>query len=215
MSHKHNISIFFLLALGIIIIIFFGVSTVRDRQARVAKNNPFEGIARPQFYSESPNEGEDSASLVLFEYGDFACPACREMHPVVERIFAAYGDRVLHVWKDFPLHPGFSQGAAVAARCADKQGKFWPYHDLLFSKQVELGEIDLTKAAQSLNLDLDKFSSCLKDQAVAELAQRDFLEGQALGVNLTPTFVIGDQAFSGVVSFEDFESIVLAELAKL
>jgi len=184
-------------------------------RSRANQENPFQDITRPQFYSESPSEGEDNASLALFEYADFACPTCREMQPVVERIFATYGDRVYHVWKDFPLHPVVSAQAAVAARCANIQGKFWPYHDLLFSKKVELGEVNLTGAAQALNLDEDKFSRCLEDKDVAELVQRDFLEGQALGVQLTPTFIIGDQAFSGVASFEDFESIVLAELGKI
>lgn len=215
MSHKHNLSLAALLGLGIVVIAVFGVSVTKELRQSSADKNSYAGITRPQFYSESPSEGEDSASLALFEYADFACSACREMQPVVERIFAAYGDRVEHVWKDFPLHPVISKPAAIAARCAASQGKFWPYHDLLFSKQLELGEIDLTKAAQALGLDGDKFSRCLEDKEVAKLVERDFLEGQALGVDLTPTFVIGDQAFSGVVSFEDFESIILAELAKL
>jgi len=215
MSTKHNASIFFLIILGVVTIFLLGVSTVRERNARADKNNPFAGIVRPQFFSESPSEGDDSASLALFEYGDFACSACREMQPAVERIFAAYGDRVFHVWKDFPIHPGLSQPAAAAARCAGVQGKFWPYHDLLFSKKVELAELDFKEAAQSLGLDAKKFDECLADGDAAELVERDLLEAQALGIDTAPTFVIGGAAFSGVASFEDFEALVLAELAKL
>lgn len=212
MPTKHNSAIALLIITGIGVMVFFIWQTLQDA-GKNSPANPYAGLERPVFYPESPWEGDDGARLAIFEFGDFACPACREMQPVVEKIFAKYGSRLAHIWKDFPIHPDTSKKSAIAARCAFRQENFWPYHDWLFKEQANIKSLDFSVGAKNLGLDQAKFLTCLSDKKVLDYVERDFLEGQAIGVSETPAFVVGNSAFSGIVSFEDFEKIVLQELA--
>lgn len=214
MPDKHNNAIAGLVILGLGVTVFFIWQTLQDIN-QPDNGNPYADLTRPVAYPESPLEGNDGSKLQLFEFGDFACPACGQMQPAVEKIFAKYGGRLAHVWKDFPIHPDISNQAALAARCAGRQGKFWPYHDRLFKEQASLAKLSFTDMAKGLGLDEAKFNACLADKKVIDYVQRDFLEGQAIGVVETPAFIIGNSAFAGVISFEDFEKIVVEELNKL
>ncbi len=215
MSAKHNFAMAVLTALGVVLILAFGWQLRQNARRSRPDVNPYAGIAYPELYAESPREGASGAKLVWFEYGDFACPACGSMQGVVAQIFAKYGDRTLHIWKDFPLHGEVSEKAAVAARCAARENKFWPYHDWLFKEQANLDKIDYDAGAALLGLDQAEFLSCLDDKNIMAQVERDSLEAQALGVDITPTFVVGERAFSGAVSYEDFESVIVEELGKI
>ena len=73
--------------------------------------------------------------MTIVEFSDFHCPFCKRVVPTLAQLESKYGDKVKLVFRDFPidsLHPGASK-AHEAARCADEQGKFWPYHDKLFA----------------------------------------------------------------------------------
>ena len=215
MSTKHNFTIILLIVLGIVTVFFLGVEVVRQSRADKSEVNPYAGIGRPIDYAESPQDGAAEARLALFEYGDFACPACRTMQPVVEKILTKYVGKLRHVWKDFPVHGDLSRRAAAAARCAGVEGKFWAYHDWLFAQQENLAKIDYSAGARAAGVvKLNDFTACLGEESRAKLAERDALEAEALGFEATPTFVIGDRAFSGIVSFEDFERVVQVELGK-
>jgi len=214
MSTKHNSAIVLLILLGLAVTAFFIWQTIKDIKKPEA-GNPYAGLTRPVAYPESPWEGDDGARLAIFEFGDFACPTCGAMQPIMEKIFAKYGSRLVHIWKDFPIHPDISRQAAVAARCALRQEKFWPYHDWLFKEQANIKSLAWADGAKNLGLDQAKFTACLADKKVLDYIERDFLEGQAIGVVETPAFVVGSNAFAGVISFEDFEKIVLSELANV
>lgn len=213
MSTKHNISIILLLVGGLILVLFFAWATIKEGRKNNSKN-PYEGITRPQLYRESPAEGAEDAKLTIFEFGDYLCTHCREAQAVVEQVFVKYGDRVRHVWKDFAFVSEESKRAAQAARCAQAQDKFWQYHDWLFKNQKDLGKLSYQQGAREFSLDLNKFTKCLSDEDKRKLVERDYLEGQALGLEETPLFVIGERAFVGVVEFEDFERVVVQELGK-
>ena len=92
--------------------------------------------------SKDPTLGKKDAPIVMLEFSDFQCPFCEKFFSGAEpQIIKDYVDtgKVLFVYKDFPLkqiHP-MAQKAAEAANCANEQGKFWQYHDKLFSKQIE------------------------------------------------------------------------------
>ena len=92
--------------------------------------------------ANDPTLGKKDAPIVMLEFSDFQCPFCgkfwRETLPQIKKDYVETG-KVLFVYKDFPLrqiHP-HAQQAAEAALCANEQGKFWEYHDTLFSKQTE------------------------------------------------------------------------------
>ena len=212
MSLKHNSVILLFVAAGLLVMIFFGLR-LKSNSDFFEKTNKLDNISRPIKYEQSPAEGQSNAKVVLFEFGDFLCSGCKNAQPVLDRIFAKYGDRILHVWKDFPVHGEDSIIAAIAARCAQDQGKFWDYHNWLFVNQDNLGETaSYLDGAEFLNLNLVEFSQCLNSQEKKEIVNRDSNEALALNVDITPTFIIGDSGLKGLPAFEDIERFILNHL---
>jgi protein-disulfide isomerase len=98
--------------------------------------------------------------------------------------------------------------AHEAARCAGAEGKYWPYHDLLFDKQPAFRRDDLLAYATELGLNRDAFAQCLDTHRFAANVQRDIAQAEALGVNSTPAFLINGRAVLGARPIEEFRSIV-------
>lgn len=162
-------------------------------------------------------QGEKDATVTLVEYGDFECPYCGRAYPIVKRLQEMEGNKILFVFRNFPLsevHP-HALHAAYAAEAAAKLGKFWEMHDLLFENQQALEDIDLLAYAKELNLDIPQFSEDMKTEEVIKKVQNDFISGVRSGVNGTPTFFINGQRHDG--SYElDFlmEAIEMAANTK-
>ena len=111
--------------------------------------------------------------------------------PVLEQVLEKYPNRVKLVFKNFPLrNHKFAMPAAIAALAADKQGKFWEFHDLLFKDYNRLNEQKIRDIAQQLNLDLEKFEKDQKDPRIRMMINRDLSEGNQAGVRGTPTVFI-------------------------
>ena len=100
-------------------------------------------------------------------------------------------DKVKLVFKNFPLrNHKFAMEAATAALAAEKQGKFWEFHDLLFKDYNRLNEQKVKEIAQQLKLDMEKFETDRKDPGIRRLINRDLAEGNRAGVRGTPTTFI-------------------------
>jgi protein-disulfide isomerase len=163
---------------------------------------------------ESPTTGASDLKVVLVEFSDFQCPYCAEAHKTIKQFMAKHQDEVTLVYKHFPLTPIHPQAmpAAKAAWAASQQGKFWEYHDALFSQPDKLSEEFYLATAKSLNLDLEKFE---QDRANADSAIEDDIQlAEALGLSGTPFFVLNGEAFSGAVQLSDLEK-ALARASKL
>src|SRR5262249_27086742 len=133
-------------------------------------------------------KGASQARVDVVEFGDFQCPICRSMEPVLKQLQTQYKNDVRLVWKDFPLdgHPD-ARSAAEAARCAADQGKFWEYHDKLFANQQALAKSRLKDYARQLKLEPGAFGSCV-DKMVHRADVDDALsEAANYGVAATPT----------------------------
>jgi protein-disulfide isomerase len=119
------------------------------------------------------------------------------------------------VYKDFPLptHPN-AQKAAEAARCAGEQGKYWEYHDLLFTNQSKLDVANLKKFAADLQLNTTRFNTCLDNGTYAEKIRQDVTEGQRVGVGGTPAFFINGRLLAGAQPFSAFQQIIDEVLAE-
>ncbi len=117
-------------------------------------------------------------------------------------------------WRDFPYQGQESVNAALAARAAQAQGKFWEYHDLLYAGQSGVFSEDvLYNLAREVGLDMNKFGDDLKNARYAEAINQDFQEGQRQGITGTPGFVINGQVVVGLQSPETFGRLI--EDAKL
>ena len=103
------------------------------------------------------------------------------------------------LYRDFPLQRKHPQAfmAAVAAECAEDQGKFWEYHDSLFANVRAQMRPDLERYAEELELNMDKFKACLDDPKMADEVRKDIADANEIGVNATPTFIVNGSLVSG------------------
>lgn len=156
-------------------------------------------------------------AITVVEFSEFQCPFCERVLPTVERILNEYKGKIRWIVKDFPL--GFhdrARPAAVAAHCASDQGKFWDMYDELFSNQRKLADEDLKKYAKNIGLNMDKFNTCF-DNPAEKLAiiEKNYREGEQVGVTGTPAFFINGRRLSGALPYEEFRRVLEEELAAL
>jgi protein-disulfide isomerase len=166
---------------------------------------------------DDPVLGSDTAPITLIEFSDFECPYCTKWHnEVFEPLMESYGDQIRFVYRDFPLNQIHSeaQPAAEAANCANEQGKYWAYHDLLFKGGTQaLNSENYIRYAEELDLDIDDFKECIESNRYVEEIMADHDEATKLGVRSTPTFFINGMAVVGAQPFEVFKRIIDKELA--
>lgn len=139
--------------------------------------------------------GRPSASVTLVEYGDYQCSHCAAAHPIIKKLLKDLGSDLLFVFRNFPLqesHPN-AMIAAQAAEAAALQDKFWEMHDLIYEHQDELDQDNLIYFAETLDLNVPKFSNDMNSQNVISKIENDFESGVRSGVNGTPTLFINDQ----------------------
>jgi protein-disulfide isomerase len=135
--------------------------------------------------------GSDDAPLTIVEYSDYQCPYCRQQEAALHQVLTKYDGQVRLIYRDFPMHQ-HSMDAAMAARCADEQGQFWPYHDALQHNGANLSTEGLETTARDLGLDLESFDSCLEDRKYEQAVLADQQMGVKSGVSGTPCLIIGD-----------------------
>lgn len=143
--------------------------------------------------------GPEQAPVNFVEYGDFECPSCGQMEPVLRAIRDWGGDNLRFVFRHFPLtgsHP-HAELAAEAAEAAGAQGAFWPMHDTLMANQQALASSDLTQYAAQLGLDVNAFNAALENHTYQPEVQADFMSGVRSGVGGTPTFYINGVRYDG------------------
>jgi protein-disulfide isomerase len=163
----------------------------------------------------APVRGPAAAPVTLVEFSDFQCPFCKQSQATLKQLLAQYAGKVKLVYRDFPLdqlHPQ-ARDAAEAARCANDQGKFWEYHDLLFAQSPEAGSGSLRRYAAQAGLDPVTFDRCLSSGIHREAVQRDVEEGTRLGITGTPAFFINGRPVLGAQQIEAFTRVIEEELA--
>lgn len=158
--------------------------------------------------SEGPSKGSARAPLVLVEFSDFECPACKKASKMVHQLLEEYGDKVRLVYRHLPLSMHkHAFAAAQAAVCADRQGKFWEMHDLLFS-DGELTDDALKGYATRLGLDLRAFDECVASESSRAAVAEDQRVAREAGLNSTPTFILNGRLVEGVRSLEEFKALI-------
>jgi len=145
-----------------------------------------------------PTQGPTDATLVLEEFSDFQCPACKSAQSTLKDVLATFGDRLNFRYYHFPLVTIHTQAfrAALAAECANDQGKFWEYHDLLFDNQPNFSRDDLVAYARQLDLNIDGesgFAACLDARAKTDIVRADMREGDNRNIGGTPTFFLNGE----------------------
>ncbi|HVJ15055.1 MAG TPA: thioredoxin domain-containing protein [Polyangiaceae bacterium] len=163
---------------------------------------------------DSPSKGPSDAPVLIVEFADFECPFCGAVKPVVDSLFEKFPGKVRLVFKEFPLsmHQN-AEGAARAAVAAQKQGKFWEMHGLLFENQTTLDSANIERLAQKAGLNLEQFKKDVASEAVADAVARDRKQGEALDLQGTPSIFINGRLFPTGQDFEqDIEAWIKLEI---
>ncbi|KKW44388.1 MAG: DSBA oxidoreductase [Parcubacteria group bacterium GW2011_GWA2_56_7] len=180
--------------------------------ATIARPNPndvFDVVS-----DDDPSIGNAEAKLTIVEFADFGCPFSREASFAIRALALTYGDRIRYIYRDFPipeLHPD-AQAAAEAGECADDQGKFWAYHDMLFQNQNDLSRPALRQYAASVGLNLAKFDQCMAGGRHRAEVLEDYQAGIDAQVFGTPTFFFNGQPVSGAIPLKDLQTLIEAFL---
>ena len=176
-----------------------------------------------------PVIGNEDAPITIIEFSDFQCPFCARFHtqtlPLILEEYIEQG-KVKLVFRDFPIqsiHPN-ALPAAVAAECANEQGKFKEMHDALFDNQNEWNKQETVKAlslfskyANEMQLDQETFDSCLTNGKYIEEIRKDLEDGRNYGVSGTPGFFVGNEKIGfvelkGAQPFDSFKKVIDAQL---
>lgn len=139
--------------------------------------------------------GQKDAPVVMVEFTDFQCPFCKRFHDTVfPDLVKKYVDtgklRIVSRNLPLPFHQN-AQPAALAAACANQQGKFWPMRERLFAKNDSLTTSNILGAAEGASLDLAKFKTCWEGKEFEAAVKKDSDEAGSVGITGTPSFVVG------------------------
>lgn len=176
-----------------------------------------------------PVRGNPDAPITIIEFSDFQCPFCARFHvQTLPSILEEYIDtgKVNLVYRDFPIqsiHPN-ALPAAVAAECANEQGKYWQYHDTLFERQNSWSKLDtgsvistFSQYATDIGLEQQQFDSCLGSGKYLQEVQQDLNDGRTYDITGTPGFFIGNEdigfvKIDGAQPFESFKKVIDSQL---
>ena len=164
------------------------LSPARRTRALLGTVETLIDLAAPVDEDRDHIRGPADAKVTLVEYGDFECPYCGQAEPVVRTLLHNMGD-LRYVWRHLPLtdvHPNAAL-SAEAAEAADRQGAFWPMHDLLLEHQ-ELRPVDLVRYAAELGLDVDRFREDLRRHVGAARVAEDVDSAGSSGAGTPDVF---------------------------
>lgn len=208
--------IYFLIIPAIIGILFGMIMIANQEESSTYSMN----LSKKNLFEGSTILGNPNAKISIVEFGDYQCTFCYKFHDnTFKKILDNYvtEGEVNFVYKDFPLNGPASAMASEASYCAQEQGKFWKYHDLIYQNWEGentgwLTRDALNRFAEDVELDVTKFNSCMNDskyrQKVLEIEQF----AREINIDATPSFIIFDDTNAyriiGAQPFEKFEQIL-------
>jgi protein-disulfide isomerase len=185
--------------------------------------DPYADVMKKIDITGRPTRGNKNAKVVVVNYDDLECPFCTRMHQTLfPELLKEYGDRVLFVYKDFPLseiHP-WAMHAAVNAGClaSENNDAYWDFADYVHANQSEVNS-EKTRNSQfdaldrialqngkKYNLDSDKLQACIKAQNDT-VVKASIKEGDSLGMTATPTIFVNGQEVDGALPASEVRSI--------
>lgn len=202
----------FALLAAILVLAFWQISnrSINNPSQVIENKNIANKLASEvKIFPFDPTLGQANSSLTIVEFGDFECVYCAEVATTLATAIKENPGKIKLVWKDFPL-PSHTNayGAAEAGQCAARQGKFWQYQEKLFVSQSSLSESTYLSIAREVGINYDKFSQCLENHETKPLVDQNINEGKAIGVDAVPFFVVNGQAWSGVLTESQLQSLL-------
>ncbi|MBI4411668.1 MAG: DsbA family protein, partial [Deltaproteobacteria bacterium] len=172
-----------------------------------------------------PFWGTPNAPVTIIEFSDFQCPYCRVAAANLKPSLAEYKKEVVFYFANYPLdsscNPNITRPmhtvactAAKAVLCAEREGKFWSYHDKVFENQKKLSKEMLLQIAESLEMNKEAFVQCLESEEINAKVKQDIELGTKLDVHGTPSIFINGRSFPAWRDREALRTIVDEELKR-
>ena len=172
-----------------------------EKTVNQIKAAPAAAAARPQ---ADPNKvyalavdgnamrGPKDARVTIVEFSDFQCPFCVQSKTLIDQVLEAYPKDVRFVYKQFPLTSihQLAMGASKAALVAQKHGKFWEMHDIMFANSRELQPEKLTEYAAKIGIDASRFQKDMNAPETQQAVEKEMADARAADVQGTPTFFV-------------------------
>jgi protein-disulfide isomerase len=210
---KVNPAVLLLVMVAAVAVVIVGLILLQNQAAR--KSVVISGRT-----GEGTSWGPQDAKVSIIAYSDFGCSHCANFALGQEKQLRAEYEptgNVRYEYRHFIISPPDTANAANASECAADQGRFWDYHDLLFSQQgvaqSPFAKANLKQYAAQLGLNTQQFDECVDQDSHLEKVYRETADGKDAGVSGTPTFFINGESIPGEVPYVQFKAAVDAGLA--
>lgn len=204
-------SVFFLGALRLAWLVIFFIFPAKASSQNLSVEETLAALGKEHAL------GSANAAVKIVEFSDFQCSFCKkfwaETLPKIKETYIKKG-KVRFIYRHFAILGKLSEQAAQAAECAGEQGKFWEYHDRLFTNQGAFTDGKLKRYGRELNLRDAPFGKCLGSGKYKEKVQGETAVAAFLGARGTPTFFVRGRLMVGAQPFEVFQSVIEEELRK-
>lgn len=198
---------------------YFHTDTYGQNSNEKIKALPLQDLIR----NGSPFQGKVSAPITIIDFSDFQCYLCnrfvKNTEPLMNQSYIQTG-KVALVFNHLPNRGFDSMGAALAAQCTNDQGKFWQFHNLLYSNQKAIDSGWVSKenlknfGSQILGLDIKRFDRCFDSEKYKSFVQKDIELALSFGFKETPSFIVensngsSQETMSGALPFESFKAVI-------
>lgn len=191
------------------------IAAIQDTEEKIINSGDLLG--------DDPTLGNPEAPVTIVEFADFQCPFCGRFYNTAgKEIIEKYvkTGKAKFVYRDFAFLGPESEWAGMASECADEQGKFWQYHDYLYTNhngenEGAFSKGNLKKFAKELGLNQEQFNQCLDSEKYLTEVREDTAYGRDVaGVSGTPTVFINGRPTVGAVSFAELDKVIQEELSK-
>lgn len=176
--------------------------------------NQFSENNYPEISSPKVDRGVEDAKILLEEFSDLECPACRSFHPIIQKVMAEYPDDIKWRYYHYPLtriHPN-AQTAAIGAECANDQGLFWEYIDTVYEFQKDMKKNDLISYAVNVGAEESSFKECINSKTKNDEIALDVAEGNKRKITGTPSIFINGKQVS--LSYNELKTAIELELSQ-
>lgn len=195
-----------------LVVIFAGIFFINKNKASA----PTGGANGTSAQTTNHTKGSSAKGVSLVEYGDFQCPACGAIYPIVKEVISKYANDITFQFVNYPLSSIHQNAMAAhrAAEAADKQGKFWEMYDLLYGNQTAWSSSTSASGifegyAAQLGLDATKYKEDAASSAINDTINADVAKGRKIDITATPTFYVNDKKLDPTPqSIEEFSKAI-------
>jgi predicted DsbA family dithiol-disulfide isomerase len=173
-------------------------------------------LSGPIIDGSDPSLGAASAKINLVQFADYSCGYSRQQADIIKKALADYAGKIKFIRKDYPAdkNDSASYQAAIAARCAGEQGKYWEYYDELIKDNKQLNQEKFLAIATNLSLNKNIFLACQTGDGVKKLIAANIEEANNLQISGVPFIFVNKQESLGEISYEDLKRMIDVELSR-